>query len=80
MLRTIGSVFNHYCYMATSANKVNSWQLWEIMFEWYKKNNANEVLPSLMLSYDVMKPSLLEDWEVVDGANKHIYKLLHILP
>lgn len=76
----IGSVFNHYCYMATPANKDYFWQLWEIMFEWYKKNNATEVLPSLMLSFDVMKPSLLEDWEIVNGANEHIYKLLQILP
>lgn len=76
----IGSVFNHYCYMATPANKNCFWQLWEIMFEWYKNNNATEVLPSLMLSFDVMKPSLLEDWEIVNGANEHIYKLLHILP
>lgn len=76
----IGSVFNHYCYMATPTNKDYFWQLWEIMFEWYKKNNATEVLPSLMLSFDVMKPSLLEDWEIANGANEHIYKLLQILP
>lgn len=76
----ISSVFNHYCYMATPANKDYFWQLWEIMFEWYKKNNATEVLPSLMLSFDVMKPSLLEDWEIANGANEHIYKLLQILP
>ena len=66
--------------MATPANKDSFWQLWEIMFEWYKKNNAMEVLPSLMLSFDVMKFSLLEDWEIVNGANEHLYKLLHILP
>ena len=76
----ISSIFNHYCYMVTPANKDSFWQLWEIMFEWYRKNNAMEVLPSLMLSFDVMKPSLLEDWEIVNGANEHIYKLLHILP
>lgn len=76
----IGSIFNHYCYMVTPANKDSFWQLWEIMFEWYKKNNAMEVLPSLMLSFDVMKPSLLEDWEIVNDAHEHIYKLLHILP
>ena len=76
----IGSIFNHYCYMVTPANKDSFWQLWEIMFEWYKKNNAMEVLPSLMLSFDVMKPSLLENWEIVNGANEHIYKLLHMLP
>lgn len=76
----IGSVFNHYCYMATSANKDYFWQLWEIMFEWYKKNQATDVLPSLMLSFDMMRPSLLEDWEIVNGANEHIYKLLHMLP
>ena len=76
----IGSIFNHYCYMVTPANKDSFWQLWEIMFEWYKKNNAMEVLPSLMLSFDVKKPSLLENWEIVNGANEHIYKLLHILP
>ena len=76
----IHTIFNHYCYIATTANKDNFWQLWEIMFEWYKKNNAKEVLPSLMLSFEVMKPSLLENWEIVNGANEHIYKLLHILP
>lgn len=76
----IGSIFNHYYYMVTPTNKDSFWQLWEIMFEWYKKNNAMEVLPSLMLSFDVMKPSLLENWEIVNGANEHIYKLLHILP
>lgn len=76
----ISSVFNHYCYMATPVNKTYFWQLWEIMFEWYKKNNAKEILPSLMLSFNLKKPSLLEDWEVVNGANEHIYKLLHILP
>ncbi len=76
----VGAVFNHYCYMATSANKANFWQLWEIMFEWYKQTKSKEVLPSLMLGFDLMKPSLLEDWEVVDGENEHIYKLLHILP
>lgn len=76
----VGSVFNYYCYMATSANKRNFWQLWEIMFEWYKQTKSKEVLPSLMLGFDLMKPDLLENWEVVDGANEHIYKLLHILP
>lgn len=77
----IGSVFNHYCYMATSANKVYFWQLWEIMFEWYKKNNnAKDLLPSLMLSFDVMGPNLLDNWEVMEGANEHVYKLLHLLP
>lgn len=76
----VGAVFNHYCYMATSANKRNFWQLWEIMFEWYKQTKSKEVLPSLMLGFDLMQPSMLEDWEVVDGANEHIYKLLHILP
>lgn len=76
----IGSVFNYYCYMATPANKDYFWQLWEIMFEWYKKNNAMEVLPSLMLNFDIMNPNLLENWEIVNGANEHIYKLLHILP
>lgn len=76
----IGSVFNHYCYMVNPANKDYFWQLWEIMFEWYKKNNIKEVIPSLMLSFDVMRPNLLEDWEIVNGANEHIYKLLHILP
>lgn len=76
----VRSVFNHYCYIATSANKSNFWQLWEIMFGWYKQTESKEVLPSLMLVFDLMKPSLLEDWEVVDGANEHIYKLLHVLP
>lgn len=28
-----------------------------------------------MLNFDVMKPSLLEDWEIANGANEHIYKL-----
>lgn len=76
----IGSVFNRYCYMVTPANKDYFWQLWEIMFEWYKKNKVQEILPSLMLSFDVMRSSLLENWEIVNGANEHIYKLLHILP
>lgn len=76
----ISSVFNHYYYMVTAVNKTNFWQLWEIMFEWYKKNNTTEILPSLMLSFNVMKPNLLENWEVVNGANEHIYKLLQILP
>ena len=76
----VGSIFNHYCYIATSANKRNFWQLWKIMFEWYKQTKSKEVLPSLMLNFDLMKPDLLENWEVVDGANEHIYKLLHILP
>lgn len=76
----IGLVFNHYCYMVTQANKDYFWQLWEIMFEWYKKNNATDVLPSLMLNFDIMRPSLLEDWEIVNGSNKHIYKLFHMLP
>ena len=66
--------------MVTAVNKTNFWQLWEIMFEWYKKNNTTEILPSLMLSFNVMKPNLLENWEVVNGANEHIYKLLQILP
>ena len=76
----ISSVFNHYCYMATSANKDSFWQLWEIMFEWYNTNKPKYVLPSLMLSFEVMRPSLLENWEVVEGANEHIYKLLRVLP
>ena len=76
----IGSVFNHYCYMATSVNKDDFWQLWEIMFGWYKQTKSKEVLPSLMLGFDLLRPSLLEDWEILDGANERIYKLLHILP
>lgn len=76
----IGSVFNHCCNMVTSTKKNSFWQLWEIMFEWYKKNRAVEVLPSLMLSFDVMRPGLLKDWEIVNGAKEHIYNLLQILP
>lgn len=76
----IDSVFNHYCYMATVENKDDFWQLWEIMFEWYRKNKSKEVIPSLMLSFDLMKPDLLNNWEVMDGSNEHINKLLRILP
>jgi hypothetical protein len=76
----ISSVFNHYCYMVTSANKDSFWQLWDIMFEWYNTKKPQHILSSLMLSFEVMRPSLLENWEVVEGANEHIYKLLRILP
>jgi len=76
----IGSVFNHYCYMANKANKVYFWQLWEIMFEWYKKNNVKEIIPSLMLNFDLYRPSLLDNWEVVEESNEHVYKLLRLLP
>lgn len=76
----IGSVFNHYCYLATSANRKVFWQLWEVMFEWYKQNKTSTLLPSLMLTFEVMRPDLLENWEVMEGANEHVYKLLRILP
>ena len=75
----IDSVFNHYYYMAKFENKDNFWELWEIIFEWYKTNNAKEVLPSLMLAFDLNRPELLENWEVMEGANEHVNKLLRIL-
>ena len=77
---TIHTIFNHYCYIATTANKDKFWQLWEIMFEWYRINNSKEVIPSLMLSFNVMGPDLLNNWEVMEGSNEHIDKLLRILP
>lgn len=76
----IGSVFEHYCYMATNANKDDFWKLWEIMFDWYKQNKSREVLPSLMLTFNITRSNLLENWDVLDGANEHINKLLKILP
>ena len=76
----IHNIFSHYYYIATTDNKDNFWQLWEIMFEWYRKNNSKEVIPSLMLSFDVMRPNLLNNWVVMEGSNEHINKLLRILP
>lgn len=76
----IHTIFNHYCYIAITDNKDNFWQLWEIMFESYKKYNFKEVIPSLLLSFDGMRPDLLNNWEVMEGSNVHINKLLRILP
>ena len=76
----IKQVFNHYCYVATAANKENFWQLWEIMLEWYKMHKTVDVLSALMLNFDLMRPDLLNDWEVVDGASLHVNKLLQVLP
>lgn len=76
----IASVFNHYCYIATTSNKEDFWQLWELMFEWYQKNNTKGVLPVLMLGFDLNNPGLLENWEVMDGSDVYINKLLRILP
>lgn len=72
----ITMVFTHYCYLATSDNKDNFWQLWEIMFEWYKKNLTVEVLSALMLNFDILRPNLLNDWDVMKDAAPHINKLL----
>ena len=76
----ISSVFHHYCYVATKENKDKFWQLWNIMFEWYRENKTEAVLPSLMLKFEVMRPDLLNDWEVTEAAGEHINKLLDILP
>lgn len=76
----ISSVFNHFCYVATLNNKENFWQLWEIMFEWYKTNKTNAVLSSLMLNFDMLRPDLLNNWPVMAGSGEHINKLLSILP
>ena len=76
----ISSVFHHYCYMATKENKDKFWQLWDIMFDWYRVNKTETVLPSLMLQFEVMRPDLLNDWEVAETAGEHVNKLLSILP
>lgn len=76
----ISSVFHHYCYMATKENKDKFWQLWDIMFEWYRVNKTETVLPSLMLQFEVMRPDLLNDWEVTETAGEHVNNLLSILP
>ncbi len=76
----ISSVFNHYSYVATKENKENFWRLWEIMFEWYKANRTDVVLPSLMLNFELMRIDLLNDWDLMVGSGVHLYKLLNILP
>lgn len=76
----ISSVFNNYCYLATAKNKDLFWQLWEIMFEWYKANNSKEVLPSVMINFNLMRIDLLDNWEVLEGSRDHLNKLLAILP
>lgn len=76
----ISLVFNHYCYIANKENKDNFWQLWEIMFEWYRTNKNEAVLPSLMLYFELMRIDLLNDWEVMDGSGVHINKFLKTLP
>ncbi len=76
----IASIFNHFCYVATKENKDDFWKLWEIMFEWYKAKHAEAVLSSLMLHFELLRPNLLNNWEVMDESAEHINKLLSILP
>lgn len=76
----ISQIFNHYCYIATTSNKENFWQLWEVMFEWYKVHKSVNVLSALMLNFDLLRPELMNNWEVLDGESVHINKLLQILP
>ncbi len=76
----ISSVFNHYAYLATKENKESFWQLWEIVFEWYKVNETDAVLPSLMLNFEIMRIDLLNDWDVIEGSEGHLYKFLNIMP
>ena len=75
----ISSVFNHYAYVATKENEESFWRIWEIMFEWYKANRADAVLPSLMLNFELMRIDLLNDWEVMEGSGEHFYKFFNIL-
>lgn len=76
----INSVLSHFCYVATAVNRDEFWQLWEIVFEWYKTNKTTEALSVLMLNISMMRGDLLDNWEVMEGASEHIIKLLHILP
>ena len=76
----ISSVFNHFCYVATKDNKEKFWQLWELMFEWYKVNHTQDVLSALMLNFNILRPALLDNWEVMEGAGEHMNKLLRIMP
>ena len=76
----ISSVFNHFCYVARKDNKEKFWQLWELMFEWYKVIPTQDVLSALMLNFNMQRPELLDNWEVMEGAEMHVNKLLRILP
>ena len=76
----ITSVFSHYCYVATRENKAKFWQLWEVMFAWYKENKIKAVLAVLMLNFELIRSDLLKDWEVMEGSGEHVNQLLRILP
>lgn len=76
----VSSIFNHFCYVATKDNKEKFWQLWELMFEWYKVNHTQDVLSALMLNFNMLRPALLDNWEVMEVTGEHVNKLLRIMP
>lgn len=50
------------------------------MFEWYKVNHTQDVLSALMLNFNMLRPALLDNWEVMEVAGEHVNKLLRIMP
>ena len=76
---TINTVFTHFCYVAKAENKSQFWELWEIILDWWNQHHNKVVLSALMLRFELMQPSLMDNWAVLDGAKIHINKLLPLL-
>ena len=72
----VSNVYTHFCYLVTKDNREKFWELWTIMFEWYKINRSSIVLSVLLFHFELMKLDLLNNWEVIEGAREHINKLL----
>lgn len=72
----VSNVYTHFCYLVTKENRDKFWELWTIMFEWYKSHRSSIVLSALLFHFELMRLDLLNNWEVIEGAHEYINKLL----
>lgn len=72
----VTNVFVHFSYLATKDNRDNFWRLWTILFDWFKIHQSQIVLSALLFHFELMRTDLLNNWEVINGAQNSIAKLL----
>lgn len=72
----VSNVYTHFCYLVTKENRDKLWELWMVMFEWYKVHRSPIVLSALLFHFELMRLDLLNNWEVIEGGREYINKLL----
>jgi hypothetical protein len=75
----ISNVFAHCSYLVNKDNCDKFWELWEIIFEWYKLRQSTIVLPALLLRFEFLDPNVPDDLIIMNGSKSHIVKVLREL-